>query len=409
MKKLIFVALLVLELGAQAAPVALDLHGVSVPELSELVFKNILKRDYLLGQGINGADPKITLSVAAIEPAEVLPLLSRTLGEFGIALDGSGSVIRVYRASQQALEVDCPTCAAKAQAVADRQGVQPVERLAVSPDVIRAYRPKGKSVEFLSAVAKLAGASVLDAKGSSDVLLFGGTAEIVERVEKLLSDVDTVTPGMTIRAALVEFSENRGEARSLQNVLTLLAGRLGMTYVAGAPLVNGVSYTGSKLQTALTAIEGDNRFRYVAEPTLRVADGGKARLVVGSEVPTRGALVVDKNGNAVQGVEYRTSGVVINVEPKRIGDVVSVRVDQQISSFASTTTSNIDSPTLLKRSSETTVQAKPGELILLAGMDETRESDTRSGFSFLPSWAHGVSSDKSRSQLVLMLEVLPDS
>jgi len=398
---------------AQAAPVSLDLRGVTVPEIADVVFKQILKRDYLLGAGINGTDPKVTLSVAAVEPANVLPLMAQTLGEFGIALDASGPVVRVYRpapgggAAPLAGE-SCPTCAAIAAGNVQAAPAMLPAKLE-PPAEFASYKPKGKSVEFLGSVAKLAGAVVPELKGRADLVVFGGSAEVVAKARKLLEEVDTVTPGMLVRAALVEFSETQSEARSLQAVLTLLAGRLGGTYQAGALLANGVSVKGGTLQAALTAIEGDNRFRYVAEPTLRVADGEKARLVVGSEVPVRSGVTIDKAGNPVQGVDYRTSGVVIHVEPRRLGDHLSVKVGSQISSFAQTTTSNIDSPTLFKRESETTVLTKPGELVILAGMDESRDASTRSGFSFLPSWAHGASADKTRSQLVLMLEVQPDA
>lgn len=407
--------------SAIAAPVGLDLRAVSVPEIAELVFKTILKRDYMLGAGINTADPKVTLSVAAVAPDKVLATVAAALAEHGIAVDTSGPVVRIYRrppsgagagdpgsAERGIAGAACPTCAAIA--AGQVQGVRPapVELVPAEPVEVVAYRPKGKSVEFLQAVVKLAGVEVADLKGG-DTLVYSGTAAQCEKAAKLLGEVDRPSIGLTVRATLLEFSENHSDTRSLAVALSALAGRIGLKYEAGIGAVNAVAYTGSRLQAVLSAIEGDNRFRYLAEPSVRVMDGQRARLVVGSDVPTRSGITTDKNGNPVQAVEYRTAGVVITVEPRIVGDAVVVRVGQQISSFAVTTTSNIDSPTIFKREAETTVSAKPGELIVLAGMDEDRESGTRSGLSFLPDWMHSQGHDKTRSQLVLLLEVNQDA
>jgi type II secretory pathway component GspD/PulD (secretin) len=45
-----------------------------------------------------------------------------------------------------------------------------------------------------------------------------------------------------------------------------------------------------------------------------------------------------------------------------------------------TTTSGIDSPTVMKRSVFTTVDVRDGDIIILAGLNEERESSGHSGF-----------------------------
>jgi general secretion pathway protein D len=178
-------------------------------------------------------------------------------------------------------------------------------------------------------------------------------------------------------------------------------------YQAGNALINGLAYKGSNMTAALSAIDGDSRFKYVAEPSLRVVDGEIARLVFGSEVPTRGAITQDKLGNAQRSIDYKTAGVAINIEPRVLDGMVSLKIGQQISSFA-LTTSNIDSPTILKRESQTTIAVRPGELVMLAGMDEDRTSSAGSGLSFLPNFMRSNNSDTARSQLVLLPEATPD-
>lgn len=402
---------------AHAEPVTLDFRGVTVPELSEVVFRKVLRRDYMLGAGVSGSDPKITLSLKGVESSEVGQFVTAALAEHGIAVDLDSRVVRIYRglsAPGGSPDAVAPYLrpgvsvgqSTDTQGDSSRVSMPPsLPAAPVIPDKIVSYRPKGKSVDFLEGVVKLAGGVVVEGKGDKTTLVYGGSSETVEKIQSLLKQIDSITPGLMVKAALIEFTESSNESRSFQLALTALAGKLGVALSAGAQLANALTWKGSTLTAALSAIEGDSRFRYVAEPQLRVNDGEKAKLVVGSEVPTRGAATFDKNGNPVQSVQYRTAGVVITVEPKVMAGSVMVKIGQQISSFAMTTTSNIDSPTMLKRETETTVRAKPGELIVLAGLDENRKSNTNTGLSWLPSIFRGQNSDESRSQLLLFLEI----
>lgn len=138
---------------------------------------------------------------------------------------------------------------------------------------------------------------------------------------------------------------------------------------------------------------------------MSVVSGETATLTVGSDVPVRGAVSLDQSGNALQSVEYRTGGLTLSVTPQVFQDSMLVKVDQQLSSFATTTTSTIDSPSLLKRKLTTSILMQDTDLVMLAGLDESKDMKSRSGVSFLPDFLRSSSSSKSRSQLVLLLEV----
>jgi type II secretory pathway component GspD/PulD (secretin) len=276
-------------------------------------------------------------------------------------------------------------------------------------DEMTSYRPRGRSIEFLRAVAKAAGVNVVDHNGKgSERLVFGGSAEAVEKARKILAEVDSPPESVTVRAVLVEYMDGNTESRSLNIALSALGEKLGIGYIAGQGIGNVMTWRAPRLNTVLSAIDGDSRFRYIAEPSIRVVDGESAKFTVGSEQPTRGSVTTDNNGNATQAIDYKTAGVQINIEPRILADHVQIKISQEMSSFALTTTSNIDSPTILKRSASTTVSVRPGELIVLAGLDERKDTSSSSGLFFLPDWMRGTNHDDSRSQLVLMLEVQSD-
>jgi len=100
---------------------------------------------------------------------------------------------------------------------------------------------------------------------------------------------------------------------------------------------------------------------------------------------------------------YRSAGVQLTVEPRIFEELIVAKVSQEISSFAVTTTSGIDSPTMMKRSASTVIDLRPGEVVALAGLDETRETSTRSGLSWLP-FDFSRSGSNARSQILLFLQ-----
>lgn len=396
-------------ISATAAPVSIELKGATVAEFTEVVVKGIARRDYILGPGVAGPGQAVTLSIKTIDSADVLSLAKSVLSRHGIDLDDTKSVVVVTKRAEGGSGGPDTVAAYLKPGVAVGSSVsgKSDEKEKVLRDVV-IYQPKSRSVELLERVVKATGAIVAEGKGKTDVLVYSVEPQDAEKVVKLLDQVDRRGPSVTIRAVLVEMTQAESSGRSLSLALTTLTGKLGIAFAAGSKLGQSVTWKSGNLQAAISMIEGDSRFKFLSEPTLRVSDGEKARLVVGSEVPTRGAVTTDKNGLAVQGIEYRTAGLQITVEPRVMKETVSLKVGQVVSSFANTTTSSIDSPTLLKRESETTVTVQPGELVLLAGLDESRESESKSGLSFLPSWAWSKSEDKTRSQLVLMLEAIAD-
>lgn len=416
MKKLILIFLLVSH--SAFAGVSLDLKGVGVVELVESVVRGTLQRDYVISPDVLGTPAKLSMSVKNLEQKQVLTVLSEVLKGAGLALNDKGGILY--------LEKIAP--AVELSPAAQPSPVQPNLLAQMSPfgqygqmfgqqnqlsyyqngqvpKAVSFHKPRGKSMEFLATVAKLAGAYVPENKGKGDVLVYAGDEETVARAKKLLEEVDVEAQTVQIRAALLEFTEGDTSSKSLSLAFSALGGKLGFNYDAGSPVANALTFRGVNIQAALGLIDGDRRFKYLAEPSMRVADGEEARFVVGQDVPVRAAAVKDEGGNPVQSVEYKTAGVVVTVQPKVMKEAIRVRVAQQVSSFALTTTSNIDSPTILKREADTVVNVSDGELIVLAGMDEKTENQSRSGGWGFPSLFWGSEKANSRSQLLLMLEV----
>lgn len=391
MKRLLILLALLLSHGAMAAGLGLEFKNITVPQLSQAVLKGILHRGYVLSPAVLAQEERFSVSVNYIDDKQVLPLLEAILTSQGIAITELESGVLF-------LDVVPPT------PQAGKGAASPEAPQLATPEIIDVYRPKFRSVEFLRSALVFTGVQVIP-QNDPDVLVFGGTPEQMGKARALLRSVDFAVSGVNIRAVLLEVTESSDESRSLSGVLSLLSGKLGIQLSGGARLQNYVSFKNTTLTAVLSALEGDSRFKYVAEPSLGVLDGQEARLVVGSEEPVRGALKSDNNGNMVQSIEYRTAGVVISVTPRIYAEFISLKVNQELSSFKATSTSSIDSPTILKRQSSTVIDAKEGEVIVLAGLDESRDSRTSEGLSWLPAFMRSTSHSSNRSQVLLMMEV----
>lgn len=240
----------------------------------------------------------------------------------------------------------------------------------------------------------------------ADTLIFKGSVKEIATLERLLKQVDVAAGEVVIKAVVVEVTTSKSDGTAFSLVASVLGGRLGVSVGSGSALTNSVTFRAANIEAAFSALAADSRFKAVSTPRVRVKSGQQARLVVGQDVPTLGAVTIPQGGaQAVQSVDYRSSGVILGLSPIVRDEGVELLVDQQISDFARTETGVNNSPTLTKRSLSTTVNAADGELIVLGGLTQEKNSENSSGLSFLPKFMRSDSHDDSRTELLLLLQV----
>jgi general secretion pathway protein D len=240
----------------------------------------------------------------------------------------------------------------------------------------------------------------------ADTLIFQGTAKEIATLEKLLAQVDVAAGEVVIKGVVYEVTTGKGDGSAFSLAASVLGGKLGLSIGGGPDLANAVTFRAANIDAALSALATDSRFKAVSTPRIRVKSGQQARLVVGQDVPTLGAVTVPQGGaQPVQSVEYRSSGVILGLSPVVRETSVDVTVDQQISDFARTETGVNNSPTLTKRALSTTVTAGDGELIVLGGLTQDKNSHSHSGLSFLPAFMQASSDSETRTEILLLLQV----
>ncbi len=95
----------------------------------------------------------------------------------------------------------------------------------------------------------------------------------------------------------------------------LLSGKLGINIGVKQNYENFITVNTGNLDAMIELFRTDSRFHVVSSPTLRVKSGSKGNFSVGSDVPVLGAVTYDRDGRAVQSIEYRSSGVIFDIQP----------------------------------------------------------------------------------------------
>lgn len=240
----------------------------------------------------------------------------------------------------------------------------------------------------------------------TDVVIFSGSPKEVHALKGLFAQLDIDSGQVVVSAALYEVQTNDHEASALQLAAQLFNGVLQVNLGAASLADNFISFKNSSVHMIMQALNTDSRFKVLSSPQLRVASGSTASLTVGQDVPVLGAVTYPPGASApVQSVDYRSSGVLFSISPEVRDTSISVHVDQQVSTFVQTTTGVNNSPTLTKRQVTTSVNLTDGDVVVIGGLREDKDSAAVSGLSFLPSLFKSKASDKVHTEILLFLQL----
>ncbi|MEO1020577.1 MAG: type II and III secretion system protein, partial [Pseudomonadota bacterium] len=153
--------------------------------------------------------------------------------------------------------------------------------------------------------------------------------------------------------------------------------------------------------------------KVISSPTLMVMDNKEATLQIGDEVPvatTSAVSTIDPDAAVVSEIEYRDTGIILDVKPQigRDGRVV-LDITQEVSSVVSTNTSGIDSPTIRQRQISTNVALRDGLTLALGGLVREADNVTETkvpGLGDVPVLGAAFRSrslSKERSELLILI------
>lgn len=173
-------------------------------------------------------------------------------------------------------------------------------------------------------------------------------------------------------------------------------------------------FKAGQTRALLNLLASDSRLNVVSSPSLMVLDNHTAEIRVGDQVPIRTSSTTNTasdNLNTTSTIQYRDTGVLLEVTPRvNAGGMVVLDITQEVNDVAEeTTSSTIDSPTIIQRRIDTSVAVQSGETLVLGGLIKENRSNGSEGVPYLRhmpvvGWAFG-SRGKSvnRTELVVMI------
>jgi general secretion pathway protein D len=275
-----------------------------------------------------------------------------------------------------------------------------------SPSPSSSSSAPGSASSPASASLAPAGSALAQIDKKIDQLLFTGSPREVATLRKLLAQID-IDPGQVlVSGVLYEVQTGDHEGSALQLAASLFSGKFTINLGAASEADNFFSFKSSKLSAIMQSLNTDSRFKVLSSPSLRVSSGSSATFTVGQDVPVLGALTFPQGSSSpVQSVDYRSSGVIFTIAPDVRDASIDVSVSQQVSTFVTTTTGVNNSPTLTKRYVSTHVALADGDVVVLGGLREDRDSGASSGLSFLPQFLQSKTQDRSHSEILLFLQL----
>ena len=168
-------------------------------------------------------------------------------------------------------------------------------------------------------------------------------------------------------------------------------------------------------QAALNALQAVTDVKVLSSPQVLVLDNEAARLQVGNLVPfltTSSQSQITANAPIVNSVDYRETGVILQVTPRvNSGGLVTLDISQEVSSVdtAVAQTTAIQSPTFLERQVSSRVVVQDGQTVGLAGLISDSLSRSNSGIPWLKDvpllgvLAGSQSNVRTRTELLVLI------
>lgn len=402
-------------------PVVIDLQGVSLAQVVHLVYKEISPASYVLAPDLVSDSRAVSLRWSGL-PGELPGFMSAWLETLGYATkDKAGTLFMSKRVEvpDTAKEEDKDTMIywprfQSASALRELAGgVVPMDGFTAHRGVSTAAAPQAREQAQAPAgrggsrMAQAAPGSALSMMDKDDrMLVFRGTQKDRDTLIAFLGQVDRAAEVVSVQGAIYEVSTSKSEGSAFHLAANILRGRFGLSASLGAR--PGGDFLGVKvggLEAVMGALKSDSRFKVLSAPRLSVRSGGNARLVVGQEVPTAGAVSTNAQGGTLQSVDYRQSGIIFDLAPQVFRDAVRLTLSQQVSSFVRTDTGVNNSPTLLKREAKTDLDVFGDEVVVIGGLVDTKQASSSAGLPFLPDWMSSSGTDSSGSELLVLLQV----
>lgn len=251
----------------------------------------------------------------------------------------------------------------------------------------------------------------ITADDENNAILVMGTAAQFGTIEAALRQLDRQPLQVLIEATVAEVSLTNQLAYGLQyavksgsfqaafapsavgaSTTTSTSGTAGVAAGLASLLTSSSAFnlsyvSGASTSVLLQLLQGLTEVKVLSSPNLLVLNDQSAQLQVGDQVPiatqsSQSTLVA--GSPIVNSIEYRDTGVILKITPRvNSSGLVLLDVDQEVSNVSTTTSSNLDTPTISQRRVNSSIAVADGQTVALAGLISDTRSKTKNGIPIL--------------------------
>jgi len=237
----------------------------------------------------------------------------------------------------------------------------------------------------------------------NNALIITAKAQEYKEIEAVIKELDVLPLQVLIDATIAEVELTDDLKYGIkwyfqQGAMAETLGKPLADYVENAVVAGasatGFSYVlaGKDLRVLLTAEAVKGKVNMLSSPSVMVLNNQEASMRVGDQVPILTGSVSNtiNTNNVVQAIQYRDTGVLLNVRPRvNSGGLVNMDIIQTVSNVkpkpttGSDSTTEINSPTIAQRQIKSTVAVQDGDTLVLGGLIRENTANTKTGIPLL--------------------------
>ncbi|HYL76940.1 MAG TPA: type II secretion system secretin GspD [Bryobacteraceae bacterium] len=230
----------------------------------------------------------------------------------------------------------------------------------------------------------------------NNTLLIQATPQEYDSILSLLKDLDVPPRQVLIEAKIYSVDLSHAFSSDVQAKLQQVSGSgtphtfLG-SFGNGSVNLSSASLVGMsrELLAAVQLQESENRAKVLSAPSVIATDSIPASINVGTQVPTLTAQAVtgiQQGGNSLfaNSVSNQNSGVTLNIIARVTpSGVVTMIINQDVSSPIAPTSGGIQSPSFDKKSIQTQITVQDGDTVAIGGIIDEKSTVGSSGIPVL--------------------------
>lgn len=251
-------------------------------------------------------------------------------------------------------------------------------------------------------------------------LIFLGTQSEYRSLEPLLRSLDTPAPEVLIEVTIAEVTLTEDQRFGVEFLLNTFGGNLDVRTQGGLGLESGglsAVLRGGDIDLTAAARAARTHINILSTPRIVTRSGSAASVQVGTDVPiitSQRAANTQQTGSTdiLQTIQFRSTGVLLNVEPRVYSDDrIDLIISQEVSAAQPNPNQAIASPIISNRSLTSELTLQDGQTAVLGGLMErrlNRGSTGVPGLSRVPLMGALFSTESFNSdQTVLLVLVTP--